>query len=693
MKGLFGGGLTVSVWPFVFLLPIELIFHITFRQRQVEDRVLLVIAVTTLMLLLGVAVAGLVAGMWNRMALRVPWARSVTGGLIGYALATLFNSAVIIATGEVLVGSLPAPTEWFVLLPLSRYPNVVALAVIVTQVTASLRSRRELRGELAARLVQVKHMNTLLEQAQRQVATDSAQRLKIDVQSPLQSIIDESAQLDDAELANALDALIGDRLRPLAHRLHPVSVRLGLVPALRSLDPEMVVDVPAAVERLDVNDELLDEDVRLQLYRWMRECSDAGQAAHVTIGIRARLLEVSVDPLCETPVLDPVQIAAGLRSSGPGAVVAPLRGQLAPEQDLLDHVRLETSPVAPRLSWIDVLTVPLPGTVGFVALFALSSFLTQFLILPWPPSRGVVLTAAAWVLAPLVVACVFMLLPSPRRTLGGACLVILSWLAVAVSALVAFRITFQVFDAGETLGDADGFGLLRAFFRYTLPGLALVIAHGVQVTWHQRLESANELLQQEKQLQLEILATSRSLDREVAEAIHRNVQGHLAAAVVMIRLAERDTAWPQVVDLVQQEIPDILSRLTRVANGDAEIVLRAPEHLRVIERGNLDGLPSELADDVRRAVSEIAVNAVRHGGATRLTVQIERLHGRVTITCADDGSGPTAEAVPGLGARLLDDIAERWRGEWHMSRVSGGCLVRMELDQGALSPAVSSSLA
>ena len=57
MKGLFGGGLTVSVWPFIFLLPIELIFHITFRQRQVEERVLFVIAVTTLMLLLGVAVA------------------------------------------------------------------------------------------------------------------------------------------------------------------------------------------------------------------------------------------------------------------------------------------------------------------------------------------------------------------------------------------------------------------------------------------------------------------------------------------------------------------------------------------------------------------------------------------------------------------------------------------------------------
>jgi len=335
--------------------------------------------------------------------------------------------------------------------------------------------------------------------------------------------------------------------------------------------------------------------------------------------------------------------------------------------------------------------VPLPGRVGIVALLSLSSFLSQLLIFPWPVSAGAVLTATAWVVAPLVVACGLTVLPSPRRTLGGACAVVLSWMAVALAAVVAFRVTSQVFDAGLTLADADGFGLLRAFNRFTLPGLALVVAHGIQVTLSQRLDRANELLKQEEQRQSEILATSRSLDREVAEAIHRNVQGRLEAAVVMIRLGERDKAWPQVVDLVQQEIPDILTRLDRVASGGEEIVLRAPERLRVIERGNLDGLPSPLADDVRRAVSEIAVNAVRHGGATRLIVHIDRGGNRVVITCTDDGSGPAADVVPGLGARLLDEIAERWGGQWQMSQAPAGCVVRLELSQGALSPVASSS--
>ncbi len=54
-------------------------------------------------------------------------------------------------------------------------------------------------------------------------------------------------------------------------------------------------------------------------------------------------------------------------------------------------------------------------------------------------------------------------------------------------------------------------------------------------------------------------------------------------------------------------------------------------------------------------------NAIRHGGATRVTARLARMDGNLArIWIWDDGEPPRASSKRGLGSRLLDECAVRW---------------------------------
>lgn len=691
MKRLFASQLTVSAWPFVILLPVELIFAVSFRQRQVEEPGQMVVLVTVLFGLLSVACAALAAAAWNYFARRKRWARTLVGSLVGYAVVTVASSLAIVLTGPALGWEQAAPTAFILLVPISRFPTVVLLAAIIDQVVDGVRARKELNGQLSSRLLQVRRMNALLEAAQRQVATESGRRLRSDVEQPLDELVARGEGMSDDELANAIEGFIDDQLRPLAHRLHPVSVRLGLIAALRALDPGMVIDVSDAIERLDVNGELLDDDVRLQVYRWVRQCREQGNASRVAIVMRARTLELSAFPMRLAPLLDPIQITAGLRLSGRGVVVAPLRGQSPNTADLVQHVRAEPDSERTRLSWVEILTTPLPGFLGVIALLSLSSFLAQLVVVPWPITGGAVITALAWVAAPMAVAGIFTLLPNPKATPWGAVWVVGQWLLIALSAAAAFALAADAFNLGPTLTESPGTNVFRAIYRYDLTGLALVVAYGIQVALHRRLAAANLHLDSEVVRQAEILADSRRLDQDVAEALHRNVQGRLAAAVVMIRLGQRDQAWVQVVAMADEEIPNLISRVDEASGIEESILPSPPDGLEVRESVRAPNIPMDLRTDLRRAVSEIAVNAVRHGGATSFEVTITQVGDVVSVQCRDNGRGLVGDSVAGLGSRVLDEISARWGGSWSLSSSQSGCVVELDARISATKEVVSAS--
>ncbi|MFM9135746.1 MAG: hypothetical protein ACKOT0_10020 [bacterium] len=696
MAGLRGFRLSISMWPFFLVAPGELLFYSVYRMNRFpETPASQTVATTALLIALSLLAEWLCLIAWSATVGRRRWARGTAGAVAAYSVAVVVGSCVQILGPVPFRGSLGVPTSYLVLFPLSRVTAVLVLAVVADQARDAVRTWRELNRVVAAQLTWTQRVNDLLERARRRVAAESMDRLRTEVVRPLRSIMRKADQLDDEELARELDSFVNDRLRRLAHRLHPVSVRAGLIPALRSLDPDITIDATRAIERLDSDGTLLDEDVRLQLYRWIRQAVEDGRSTRVALVMRARTLEVSVHPATVAPLLDPVQIVAGLRSPARGLVSAPLRGQSTALDDVVGRVSPDTARVRGSFRPLHrLLTVPLPGAVGAVTLLAISGFFTQLVLWSAPASIPALITGIAWSLTPILVAYVLTLLPAPRRTVAGAWRVVLQWVLVGISAAVAFRVCTLLLGDAYTVLDATGLAITRALYRFTLPLLALVIAHGLRVSAHASLEEANAALLEESERQQEILDESQELDRDVAEVLHRDVQGRLSASIVLIRLGERQRAWQQVVDLAERQIPSLRARLRRASGTPDLLIPEPPEGLIVVEQFALSDIPVDLLEDVRRSASEIAVNAVRHGGATRLVVSRANADrgsnaGRITLVFDDNGRGLAGGGSPGLGSRLLDDVAERWSGSWRMESQGTGCRVVLELDAHALATRVA----
>ena len=207
----------------------------------------------------------------------------------------------------------------------------------------------------------------------------------------------------------------------------------------------------------------------------------------------------------------------------------------------------------------------------------------------------------------------------------------------------------------------------------------------------QRLELANSALDQERQRRGEILAESQRADRDVAEALHRTVQGRLAAAVVMLRLGERDDAWAQIVAMATVEVPELLGRLG--GSGPTEsLVDDLPIGLRVVQVG--DVIPDQpMLEDLRSVLGEVAVNARRHGGAGALVISVEQVPSGWRIVCEDDGQGVPEGSTPGLGSRLLDETVARYDGSWTIESTPRGGRVTIWLPARVTVPDLASSSA
>jgi signal transduction histidine kinase len=527
----------------------------------------------------------------------------------------------------------------------------------------------------------------MIEAAEQDLRADSLRMFASQVARPLRRIAREGPNLGDDALADAIEDFIASRLRPMAHVLHPVSVRLGLIPAMRSLNPEISVDATPTLARMDADGVLLDDEVRLQLYRWIRGGLSEEGPSRAALVMRGRDLEVSLHPATSTSI-DAVQATAGLRLLGPGLIAAPLRGQVVEVAVESDQPRTHSSG-RPRYRLRELLTVPFPNRLLLVALLSIGSSPFQFVLYRWAPSAGTLLAALASALAPIVVVLVLDRLPPPRHTLAGAWRVIGEWLAISAAAafaLLAVGTAYSVLPPGI---DEWGLALFRMSYRFGIPGLMVTLSYGLVVVAHRRLRRAEEALQHEDRRRIAILAASRQLDRDVAEALHRTVQGRLAAAVVMLRLGQRDEAWDQVIEMSTVEIPWLLERM-----GDAPasraLVPDPPIGLTVVQ---MDDLPVDESTFglLARAVGEVAVNARRHGGAATLVVSVVVDKDRCLLICEDDGSGVKEPITPGLGTRLLDDAAAAAGGSWRMERSDQGCRVVLDVPTSTTARGLASS--
>lgn len=684
--------LGLSIWPFGFLTVGELLGAILIMRGAPDGpSASEVLGYSLLASLAGFAIGSALVILARTLIslTRSVWLRSVPAALLVYWLAATVSGALM-AVIVVQTRGGQYPLLLLVLWTVTRPVNVLVLAFIVQLIRDGVHASREVDLIREDRLSLARSTNATLEAAESSLRAESRRLLADEVAAPLGEIVTAGATLDDVALADKVDDFIATRLRPMAHVLHPVSVRLGLMAAMRSLDPTGSISATSTLERMDADGQLLDDAVRLQVYRWMRESIPTSGGSSAALVIRGRELEVSVHPSTNKP-LDVVQRVAGLRQVRDGVIVAPLRGQVTEWVDIeADPMRAEPHQ-RERYRLRDLLTVPLPHRLLLVVMLSLGVAPLQFVVYQWAVTPAAVLTTMSMAIAPIVVAYLLGRVPPAPPTLAGAWRVTGEWVLIAAAGVLGIAVPATILGLFPT-GQVEWLLMsVRMSYRYLLPGLAVVASYGLVVVAQRRLHVATAALERERQRRIEILAESARLDRDVAEALHRTVQGRLAAAVVMLRLGNRGDAWEQIVAMATVEVPDLLDRL---AEGSASSVLISdpPIGLQVVQLGRAD-LDDELLVDVRSILGEIAANARRHGHASMLTIRVERRESGWRFVCDDDGIGLVGAVTPGLGSRLLDETVARYGGAWSIVASEPGCRVIVDMPSSTTVRVLSTSFA
>lgn len=685
--------LSVRILPFALLLPLETLFYVDFVARRAPESPApqqLAFVIASGLAIFGLQVLLVLA--WRRWApsMTPRLFRSTRGSVLAYVVISFVGVSVQILLYFLFTGELPGGPFERLVFAVSRPASIVVLAIVIDEFLDGWRTSRRARHVLVDRLTRLQRVNSLLVSAEESLRREAVDRMSREVAAPLDTLVEEGPRLQDEELADRLDLLLSDTLRPLAHHLHPVTVRLGLAASIRALGPDVSLYIDPVVERLDSDGFLLDEDVRLQAYRWVRDSVYRRGPVRVAIAILGRNLRIrlvvggpELPPREFGTDLDAVQSIAGLRTEAEGVLVVPLRGQIPPPADLVIESSAGATggidePASARLDPARVLTVPLPYRLLFVALMSLGAS-TQLVLTGLPVSWQSLLCVATGAAAALAVTAILEALPRPRPTGVAAATVILGWGAVGLAAGLGFEWMTLVLDLRSPTLAGVAANVLVGCLRFTLPGVALTIAHGLVVVSREALRDADSALAAESARQVAILEESRRLYRDVAEALHRTVQGRLAAAVVLLRLGRRPEAWAELVRVAADVVPRLLLRLEGPAESRYVVSGEVPSGLIVHESMEVEQIPPELAVELRRAVAECGVNALRHGRAGRLWVTVCPGPVGLRVSCRDDGLGLAGAIEPGLGSRVLDEIADRWGGTWTLLSEATGCVVIIDV--------------
>ena len=158
------------------------------------------------------------------------------------------------------------------------------------------------------------------------------------------------------------------------------------------------------------------------------------------------------------------------------------------------------------------------------------------------------------------------------------------------------------------------------------------------------------------------------LAHEVASVLHGVVQGRLAVA----QRSPDDSAA-----LARQALDEGIELLgaTSVATAvDAKQLARdvsAPwSALMDIDlRADEGMIPADRVRDVGDVLEECLSNAFRHGGATRVELELDRQERGWHVAVSDNGSGIDEAQGSGLGTSLFDAVSG---GEWSRSTIPGG---------------------
>jgi len=131
----------------------------------------------------------------------------------------------------------------------------------------------------------------------------------------------------------------------------------------------------------------------------------------------------------------------------------------------------------------------------------------------------------------------------------------------------------------------------------------------------------------------------------------------------------RRSVWDLRCQLLEHG--DLVSALTQIVRTPSG---RNHNAVTVSVHGNPMRLPVSIEMNLLRIGQEAVANAVRHGSATRITVELRYAPEAVSLCVSDDGSGFRSEVAGGSGHFGLQDMQERAR--------SMGCQLQIDSQPG-----------
>ena len=164
------------------------------------------------------------------------------------------------------------------------------------------------------------------------------------------------------------------------------------------------------------------------------------------------------------------------------------------------------------------------------------------------------------------------------------------------------------------------------------------------------------------------------ISRNWARHLHGHVQSQILAATLMLENAQRDgdfTGVQEAFDLIMK----ILESASEFEYADNQTLQDGVNTQIALWSEIIDidlTIPPEIAvrtgPQIRRAlevVGEMITNASRHGGASRITIEIRRENpDELRIRAVDNGTHFVAQSK-GFGTRFFDEVS---RGRWDIAR-------------------------
>lgn len=194
-----------------------------------------------------------------------------------------------------------------------------------------------------------------------------------------------------------------------------------------------------------------------------------------------------------------------------------------------------------------------------------------------------------------------------------------------------------------------------------------------------------------------VLVAKASVDerRRIERDLHDDVQQRLLALQIRLRMASGNTdeTTQEMLETLNSEIGSALAAIRDIAHGESPPELRQFGLGVAIEAAmdtlplatacavDVDGVDAVYEEAAFFIVKEAISNVVKHADATRCSVDVRAVGGRLFVRIDDDGRGVSGS--DGFGIRGMRSRAEELGGWLRVAGSTSGTTVEAEIPLGS----------